>query len=894
MWAKQWLMVLALPMIAIGAERDLEKAVGTRSAVQTAWPHTCQIQDGFGAGDGHFGLFDWVAQGARYWHNSAPPDGLYNRTIAAIVRQTPRSFCYAPGTPPDVIEYYDRLKHIDPGPLAYFLGGRWSGVQGSPRALTWSFVPDGLAAEGSSSILFARMNNLFSGDTQAWISLFEQCFDRWEELTGTSYTRITAGSNEWDDGASWGAVGSATRGDIRIAMGTIDGNSNVLAFNYFPSNGDMFMDFAESWGASSNNWRFLRDVVMHEHGHGLGMRHVCSSDSSQLMEPFINTSFDGPQHDDLRAGQRHYGDPFEPDDDFNAATDLGVLTTVSPILSPQIPSPNISNSDLTSIDANGEQDWYRFSITEPFVFLEATLTPHGLVYDSSPQQSNGSCTSGNNINSLVAADLALEVYDSDGSTLLASASSAPAGQPESVVDVGLTGPADYFIRVFETDLPSEPQFYGFDLALTAPGACCLANGDCTLLRAGSCALTPGFYQGDGTTCPPDPACTPVDTMVTCELESALADAGSTVRVNLFVEEATNLGAYQATLQVVNTGGAGTVGPACPDGARINEMICITGDTFEPTGDACDTAPCPAADPPNICIGRPDYAFANQGTVIGADCEGMQVVAALLSGSVDVVGQRKYIGDILLEVSPDAEPGATFDIEFVPNTEDNLNFLLDGGASSIPTQFGAPCTLTVTDPTSIDKNRYVSFRTEEPGPVAYKLDMTSSLFHPTATVSGWVGQPDANGIATLQANPLTRVWSEPVVHITGCDITPVAEFELRASFDGGGSFEPPVALRTAAQPAGDKFWGDTVGFFDGAAWTPPQGFVNIDDIVAALKTFQQAAGAPEVPRTDVVPQEPNRLVNINDAFAIILAFQGKEYPFGCPDDPCQDNMANPCP
>jgi ligand-binding sensor domain-containing protein len=34
--------------------------------------------------------------------------------------------------------------------------------------------------------------------------------------------------------------------------------------------------------------------------------------------------------------------------------------------------------------------------------------------------------------------------------------------------------------------------------------------------------------------------------------------------------------------------------------------------------------------------------------------------------------------------------------------------------------------------------------------------------------------------------------------------------------------------------------------------------------------------------------------LNDVFAIILGFQGHRYPFGCEDDPCQDNLAVPCP
>ncbi len=133
----------------------------------------------------------------------------------------------------------------------------------------------------------------------------------------------------------------------------------------------------------------------------------------------------------------------------------------------------------------------------------------------------------------------------------------------------------------------------------------------------------------------------------------------------------------------------------------------------------------------------------------------------------------------------------------------------------------------------------------------------------------------------------------MVDVTGCDIAPVAQFELSASLDGGGSFLPPLMLETIARPV-PNFWGDTVGEFDGEKWTPPQGTVNILDAFAAIKTFQLADGAPEVPRTDIVPQELDRVVNINDVFAVILAFQFGTYPYGCPDDPCQDTAVTPCP
>ena len=102
------------------------------------------------------------------------------------------------------------------------------------------------------------------------------------------------------------------------------------------------------------------------------------------------------------------------------------------------------------------------------------------------------------------------------------------------------------------------------------------------------------------------------------------------------------------------------------------------------------------------------------------------------------------------------------------------------------------------------------------------------------------------------------------------------------------------LRTIGQPVDNKFWGDTVGVFDGSIWTAPQGVTNFDDVNAAIKTWQEAAGAAVIPRTDVEPQEPNRVTNFNDVLFEVFAFQGDFYPFGCPGDPCQDNIAVPCP
>ena len=425
------------------------------------------------------------------------------------------------------------------------------------------------------------------------------------------------------------------------------------------------------------------------------------------------------------------------------------------------------------------------------------------------------------------------------------------------------------------------------------GACCLEDGSCVRIDANSCGMEAGLFRGGGSLCPPDPECAPFDAIMTCELSSSTAVPGGTVLLELFVEEAFNLAVFQATILVTKMSGEGTVAVSCPNGARVNENICISSGTLLPTGDTCDGFDtCPVDDPPNVCIGRADYVFAHLSTIVGTNCGAQEIAAAILTGSVDVTGERKYIGEFELEVSPDAELGSTFEIAFVKNT--SASFLNSETLERIPTRYGAPCVLIISDSSTYHKNRYLSFKPDEPGDVAYQLDMVSSLFHATAIVSGWVGVPDANGIASLEPNPVTRVWTEPVVYVTGCEITPVAEFELRASTDEGATFSPPAALQTTPQPGDGKFWGDIVGPFNGIAWPAPNGVTNIDDAFAVIQTWKGKDGAPELPRSDVEPQQINRVINFNDVLFVIFAFQGDTYPFGCPDDPCQDNIANPCP
>ena len=196
-----------------------------------------------------------------------------------------------------------------------------------------------------------------------------------------------------------------------------------------------------------------------------------------------------------------------------------------------------------------------------------------------------------------------------------------------------------------------------------------------------------------------------------------------------------------------------------------------------------------------------------------------------------------------------------------------------------------------------KNRYISIDSlgADQANVGKNFDirvtLSGTLVNGVTAVgsSWWANAPDANCISILgPTQPGMPInWDAcPTLHLTGCPIMPTSTYEIVPVL-GGLPFGPALEAETQTKP-GDKWCGDVVGFFDGATWTAAQGNVNIDDAVAALKTFQDpnAFNAAHVSVVDVHPNQPmqpppgnqiNKLVNINDVFQIILGFQGNEYP-----------------
>ena len=369
------------------------------------------------------------------------------------------------------------------------IGTRWGKTatngggltQGDSTTLTWSFADDGTSipgfngeADSASSLIAFLDTNRGAGPggndltQRPWFSLFANSFARMGAISGLTYVYEPN-----DDAAAFSSSGTAspgvlsTRGDIRIGGHFVDGESgsNVLAYNFFPDNGEMVIDTGNIafFSSSANNSVGFRNVVMHENGHGIGLNHVESSDGAFLMEPFINTSFDGPQLDDILAIQRSYGDVLEENggnDTTAKATDLGVIAPGSTISRGDLGSALVveaNATDFLSIDDETDADIFRAQVaTNSKVTL--TLTPRGTTYQQGPQGGTQSA-----FNSLAQSNLALQVIAADGTTVLMTADVNAAGGTESIT-LPLPNGGVFFVKITGSTA-DVVQMYGISIGV---------------------------------------------------------------------------------------------------------------------------------------------------------------------------------------------------------------------------------------------------------------------------------------------------------------------------------------------------------------------------------------------------------------------------------------------
>lgn len=371
--------------------------------------------------------------------------------------------CWMGNAPPAVMALWNAVMRGAPqfNPVTRWASTATSGGglgNGDPTIITYSFVPDGtnvpgeVGAPAGPSELFSSFNGGFPSQ-QIWQDRVADAFERWGQLCGITYV-----FEPNDDGVSLASAAGqvGVRGDVRIAAKPIDGGGGILAYNYFPNNGDMVLDSNDIafYSNASSNYLRLFNVIAHEHGHGMGIAHVCPVNSTKLMEPFLSTAFNGPQFDDILTSNRLYGDSSEPNDSSGAATDLGTLGN------------GVDTTTLVSIDGNGDQDWFEFTVTGPKT-LDVEVRPAGSPYLEGDQLANGSCEPGVNFDPRQLRNLDFEIIDTNGSSVLGSANSSPAGGTENA-SAGLPSAGTYYVRVFGGGI-DQVQMYELELTI-ADGA----------------------------------------------------------------------------------------------------------------------------------------------------------------------------------------------------------------------------------------------------------------------------------------------------------------------------------------------------------------------------------------------------------------------------------------
>lgn len=350
--------------------------------------------------------------------------------------------CFAPDTDREYAYAINQLIEF-PFQVRFQQTGRWTATatnggglgQGTPTTLTYSFVPDGtfvpdlgIGLGSGNSALFAWLDGIY-GNTATWQALFAQIFDRWSQLINVTYV-FEPNDDMSDTNSAAGQLG--IRGDIRIAAFNYanDGNGGVLAYNNFPNDGDMVFDAFDTFynNTGGQSLRF-RNVAAHEHGHGLGMLHVCPANQTKLMEPFISVAYDGPQLDDTLNGIRHYGDIFEPNDNLAQATDLGTFTL-----------GQVESIENIGVDDNSDDDYFRVEVGEA-ARITFAIAPDADSYTQGPQTSQ--CNTGTLTDYNAVQNLQVRVLDSVG-TLLASVNDTGFGENE--------------IMVFDTEVAGEFYF----------------------------------------------------------------------------------------------------------------------------------------------------------------------------------------------------------------------------------------------------------------------------------------------------------------------------------------------------------------------------------------------------------------------------------------------------
>lgn len=472
------------PVTARAADCSTPTTSGKITKAQAAW----MLSPVPGAKRGSYAEFSRVLTLTEWKALSDKERGMLRQRIRMAHSSTPIfSTCFAPGADPTVVRAFARVQSA----ISNFRQvTRWTSTangsvsQGGPMTLTWNLVTDGTTiapmddtSDPTTSNLRAYVATAY-GSEENFRAQLRTVFARYEQLTGIRYVEVN-----YDDGAAIPSTGALNvRADIRIGGSAIDGFGNVLAYDYFPNYSDMVLDTSDSLlsnqttAQNPNPLLLLRNTVSHEHGHGLGLDHVCPVNETKLMEPYVSYKFEGPQLDDIQADQNYYGDTYESPAQNNstgAATNLGTLAVGSKTI------------DTVSIGDQNDTDFYKFNTDASSRKLTATVAVPYSSYLEGAQNSDGSCSAGTTFNPANRRNLGVRILNSSG-TVLSEANTAAAGSSETLTINALSGTGPFYAQVFSVDGLTVSQMYTLTLT-TAVGTSIGAkvSGRCVSIFAGS-------------------------------------------------------------------------------------------------------------------------------------------------------------------------------------------------------------------------------------------------------------------------------------------------------------------------------------------------------------------------------------------------------------------------
>lgn len=336
-------------------------------------------------------------------------------------------------------------------------GGRFLAI---PAQLTVSFPPDGIT--WGDGVNPTGTNNLNARLAAGYGSLdrgreyIRQSLAGWRRLCGLTYTEVI------DDGSAFSLNPArvATRGDIRIG-GVFVGDTGLLGYNQFPTSGsDMCLNTSYFGGDgmvpadyvinSASDFRYIRNIVAHEHGHGTGAIHATPCDGTKLMEPQTGPTptFDMLSIDDRRGAQRNYGDVFAPNHSSATATVLGSLN--SPARRSFI-ARNLSTNGATTGSGSVGEDWFRFTLTSAETqAITISATPTGGNYRNGQQTGGCSPSMPPFANASQAGNLNVSLTRVSDGVVVASATAGAVGAAETIsLPTGLAA-GDYLVRVWDS------------------------------------------------------------------------------------------------------------------------------------------------------------------------------------------------------------------------------------------------------------------------------------------------------------------------------------------------------------------------------------------------------------------------------------------------------------